>query len=82
MCRVSSVFRRTLGIDEYRPGTIKPALVRRPARFGARGRMNGYVVLGGFGADDDVITQLVTQHRIIRQMVADADRRRGRGRDA
>jgi len=74
MCRMTAMLRRTLGIRDYRPGPARPALVRRPTRFGARGRTNGVVHLGGFGDENPVIARLVREHRLIREMAA-----RGRG---
>lgn len=65
-----------MGVREYapRPRAFPPALVRRPTWYGARGRSNGRAPSWHERYTDPAIDHLVSQHRLIRQMIADVDR--------
>jgi hypothetical protein len=79
MVGMSDIMLRVLGIRAYEPGAIPRAKVRRPKTYGSRSRwyLSGLPSLRN--ADDFAIARLSQQHRIIRQMIADAERSRWRG---
>jgi hypothetical protein len=76
MCRTSDVLKRIVGISEYAPGAYPHAKVRKPTWHGTRG--NGHTP-GLQMSMHPVIERLSREHRLIRQMLADAARRCGRG---
>lgn len=75
MRRMLVLLRRLLGIRDYVPGAIPPALVRRSTRYGARG--NGHMAGLPPQPVHPVIDHLTRQHRAIRQMIADVRKRGG-----
>jgi hypothetical protein len=80
MCRASDFLRGIVGIRDYTPGALPPAKTRKLIRHGARSQ-NGH----GPGLDaptNPVIANLSREHRIIRQMAADAARYWGRGQQS
>ena len=82
MCRLPDMLRQAIGISGYTPGTYPHARVRKPTRHGARG--NGHAVMPGAppAVDNPVVAYLAQQHRLIRQILADAARARCRRQDA
>lgn len=78
MCGATDALREVLGIADYLPGPIPHARVRTPTRFGSRG--NGRAALAGiYATPDPAIAELAREHRLIRDLLADIDRIRGRG---
>jgi len=76
MCRLTNALRHMIGIHDFIPTSTTRARVRRKVGHGARSR-NGH----GPGLDaptNPVIANLAREHRLIRQMAADAVRRWGR----
>jgi hypothetical protein len=72
MCRPTDALRHLLGIGDYEPGLHPPAKVRKPTRYGARstnGHAPGLTVI-----PDPAVAHLTRKHRLIRQMLADAER--------
>jgi hypothetical protein len=80
MCWATDRLKQIVGISGYAPGTYPHAKVRKPTWHGARST-NGYAV-GLQAPIHPVIERLSREHRIIRQMLADAARRCERGQDA
>lgn len=76
MCGATDAIREALGIADYTPGPIPHARVRTPTRFGSRS--NGRSVSLATGPDP-VIAELAREHRLIRGILADIERVRGRG---
>jgi hypothetical protein len=72
MCRPTDALRHILGIRDYAPGPHPHARVRKPTWHGARST-NGHAP----GLDvipDPAVARLAREHRLIRQMLADAAR--------
>ncbi len=80
MCRATDIVRKAIGINEYAPRTTYRARVRMPTWHGARGTNGHARRVEAFGLTvDPVIADLAREHRVIRQMVSDAERARERG---
>lgn len=77
MCQTTDVLRRLIGIYDYTPGQIPHARVRKPTRHGARG--NGHAPPGLVVSTNPLIDALAREHRLIRQLLNEARRMRGRG---
>ena len=77
MCWASDTIRHFVGIYPYVPGDHPHARVRKPTRYGTRG--NGHAPSGPPVPTHPAIEDLAREHRIIRQIIDDAARRRSWG---
>jgi hypothetical protein len=76
MCRATAALKRIIGIHEYTPSVPLRALVWKSKWHNARGNGHGP---GLRIPADSLVERLSREHRIIRQMLADAARRCSRG---